>query len=599
MRFPGLKLELPVFFGLALLAIAPALQSGHVVGDGVDAYGTIWFYWWVQHCITTATDPGFTDFFFYPLGKDIFAHTGNNIVDAIAAAPLYWLFGNTGYQRWFVLLLLVANALSFRVLARGLFENRWAAFAATVAWMVNPYVIFEITCGRLTQAFLVFLPLALHFFLKMEHDGCWRKPLLCGLFVALQAWTYWFMGWFIAFAFAGIAIHALVKSEHRGKLLIRYAAAGLTCAALVLPAAIKMAGLAAEGAVPGLSEGPVDLFALPPMLGNNVSSNLHGLLLAETEGVPMLSSWAWAPVVLAWFAFGRDRWRWLPGFVFVAILAVGPVYQGPGAEGPVVLPWYMALYHGLPAFDRLWFPYRMLSVLFLFLCVGVGQLAERLRWPALPGLAMVLVVGTLVEQSRYGIFPFVTRDATLPHAFEIVRDEGGGVIHLPFGISQPAIIWQTHHEQKLFGGMGENARLLWPDGFKNRLRNSFVSALVESVRTRGEVQDYSQGQRERFQAEGFRWVVLHRDLAEVDVRQWAKQPMSDAERVEAVFDITAALVEILGDPAHVDGAYVLWDLEGELETTTPPELWEQTWPAHEGTAYERALKERGRLGEGS
>ena len=600
MRFPGLRLELVVYVLIALLAIAPALQAGHVVGDGVDAYGTVWFYWWIQHCMTTGTDPSFTDFFFYPLGKDIFAHTGNNFVDALAAAPLYWIVGNPGYQRWFVLLLLVANALSFRVLARGLFASRWAAFLATLAWMVNPYVIFEITCGRLTQAFLVFLPLALHFFLKMETDSCWRKPLLCGLFVALQAWTYWFMGWFIAFLFAGVALHALLKSEQRGKLALRYAAAAGACGLLVLPAAIKMAGLASDGAVPGLSDGAADLFALPPVLSNNVSSNLHGLLLAELQGAPLLSSFMWAPLVVVWVAVGRDRWRWLPAFALIALLALGPVYDGPGASQPVVLPWYMALYHHLPAFDRLWFPYRMASVLFLVVCVGIGGLAQQAtdrgwgRW--VPLACLLFPAFTLMEQSRYGVFPFVTRDASLPATFEVVAREKGGVVHLPFGISQPAIIWQTMHEQKLFGGMGENARLLWPEGFKNRIRNSFVMALLEVTRTRGEVQTYSQGQRERFEGEGFRWVVLHRDLAEVDVTQWSREPLSDAAREEAVLDITRALVEMLGEPVMVEGEYVLWDLTSTLPATTDA-LYTPTWPKHEGTAYEEALKARGRLAE--
>ncbi len=601
MRYRGLGLEVLAYVGLALLAISPALASGHVVGDGVDAYGTLWFYWWVQHCVTTLTDPGFTDFFFYPLGKDIFAHTGNNFVDALFAAPLYWLFGNPGYQRWFVLAMLVANALTFRVLARGLFTSRWAVIAATVAWMLNPYVVFEITCGRLTQAFLPFLPLAVHCFLAMEKDSRWRNALYCGLFVALQAWTYWFMGWFVAFLLFGLGLHALVRSEERGRLLGRYAVAGAMCALLVLPAALRMAGLAAEGAVPGLSDGPAEMLALPSALSNNVSSNLHGLLLAEFEGAPLLTNWAWWPCLLAWLALGRDRWRWVPAFLAILLLAIGPVYEGPGADGPVVLPWYMALYHYLPAFDRLWFPYRMASVLFLVLCVGLGGLAQRAfergwgRW--IPLACGLFTVVSLADSALYGVFPFVTRDATLPRTFEIVRDEGGGVIHLPFGISQPAIVWQTMHEQKLFGGMGENARLLWPEGFKNRLRNSFVSALIEATRSRGDVQTYSEGQRQRFEDEGFRWVVFHRDLAEVDIKQWAKQRLSDQQREEAVFDTTEALVEILGDPVLVEGEYVLWDLREELPTRSPPELWTRSWPAHEGTRYERRLREWGRLSD--
>ena len=101
--------EWVVFLAIGLLAVGPALKSGHVVGDGVDMYGTLWFYWWIQDCILELENPSFTTLFFYPLGKDIFAHTGNNFVDAVASVPFQWLFGNPGYQRWFVLA--VPNAL--------------------------------------------------------------------------------------------------------------------------------------------------------------------------------------------------------------------------------------------------------------------------------------------------------------------------------------------------------------------------------------------------------------------------------------------------------------------------------------------------------
>ena len=60
-------------------------------------------------------------------------------------------------------------------------------------------------------------------------------------------------------------------------------------------------------------------------------------------------------------------------------------------------------------------------------------------------IAMVLFVGlgTLLEQARYRVYPFITRDVTMPKTFEVVRDEGGYLLHLPWGVSQPAIIWQT------------------------------------------------------------------------------------------------------------------------------------------------------------
>ena len=95
---------------VALGAVLPAIVKGGVVGDGVDMYGTFWFYWWINHCISTLSDPGFTDLMFHPMGKDIFAHTGNNFVDALVAQPFMVALGFPRYQPWFVAALLLGTA---------------------------------------------------------------------------------------------------------------------------------------------------------------------------------------------------------------------------------------------------------------------------------------------------------------------------------------------------------------------------------------------------------------------------------------------------------------------------------------------------------
>jgi len=602
-------LEWAAYIFAAVLAIAPALQANHVVGDGVDMYGTIWFYWWIQQCIQTWTDPGFTDWFFFPLGKDIFAHTGNNFVDAVFAAPFYWVFGSPGYHRWFILCLLLANAASFRVFAKGMFTSQWAVFVSTLVWMLNPFVLFEITCGRSTQAFLPFMPLAFHFLIQLEKPAqgwrIWGFPALAGLLVALQAWTYWFMGYFMMLVILPMAVWALWRSEHRRMLLLRYLIAGVVCLVCVAPAALAISGLASQGEVPGLTEvESIDLFAPPGSIANNVSPFLHGWIFAEFMGTPLLLSFAWTPLLVAWLAFGRDRMRFAFGFFLVWLFAIGPVFHPPVVNPPVwaVDPLYMAAYHYLPFFDRLWFPYRMVVMCFFILCFGAGQLIERLqergpKWGGAVVLAIFLVV-TLGEQARLRVFPFVSKDLTLPATYAMIRDNPGKVIHLPFGISQPSIVWQTFYEQKMFGGMGENASILLPDGFDKRIRrNAFIKALVQVGRTpKLPVNTFPPAHREAFEEQGFRWVVLHRDLQEgVANRRREPKPESYA------FAATERLTELLGPPVAVDGVLVTWDLTGEQEPLFgfepgPGLLTERDWKSSVGTpAYEKALQDSGRL----
>ena len=207
--------ECAFYLLLALVAVSKALRPGHVVGDGVDMYGSIWFFWYAAESLESLTSPSWTPLFFFPLGKDIFAHTGNNLLDAYLATPFQWVFGFTGWSRWWVVAVLVGNALSFRVLAKHLFSSSNAVFAATVAWQLNPYVLFEMTCGRYTQAFLWFLPLALYGFLKMQEDSRWRWPILAGVMTGLQAWTYWFMGFFMGLAFLWLGLHGLKRAADR------------------------------------------------------------------------------------------------------------------------------------------------------------------------------------------------------------------------------------------------------------------------------------------------------------------------------------------------------------------------------------------------
>ena len=114
------------------------------------------------------------------------------------------------------------------MLAKHLFTHKAAVWGSSMLWMVNPFVLFECICGRLTQALLWFIPLAIVHFLKSGQGG-WRHPILAGLYTALQAWTYWFCGWFMALAFVWLGIAQLINARHKWRAYLR----GWTIAALV------------------------------------------------------------------------------------------------------------------------------------------------------------------------------------------------------------------------------------------------------------------------------------------------------------------------------------------------------------------------------
>ncbi len=522
--------------------------------------------------------------------------------------PFQWIFGFPRYQPVFVAVILLGNALSFRPLARRVVGPGAAAWGATLLWELAPYTLFELMTGRLTQAFLWFLPPAVLAFLRVGEDRRWRglrAPILAGLATGMLAWTYWFYGYFLALLLAWLAALALFRGERPRKALIRgYLVAGLACLLVVAPGVWAMAGRQAAGAVPGVAEGGGSWLSWPETLQNNVASTLHGYLLLERHGQPMFGNLAWGGGVLAWLALGRERLRF-GGFALIALaFALGPVL--PVGEG-LPMPHYLFAYHHLPFFDRLWFPYRLVVFAFLAASLGIGTALARLL-PRLGGgarrawlVAALPALVTAAEQHRHLAFPLLHRDFRPPAVMRWVGEVGGGLIELPIGIARVSIAWQAVHHQPTFGGMGENAPIFWPPGFRRRLRNGFIHDLRQLTRDPRTALDYDPADRERLVAEGFRWVVLDRHLVDADLHRWPwYRRASPAERDRAPFAVQDRITRDLGEPVAAEGPLVVWDLVGGAEPPedlrpTPASLNERTWPTDDMPAYEAHYRELGRL----
>lgn len=613
---------------LALVAVSGALgRSGRVIGDGVDLYGTFWFYWWIDHCLRTGTDPSFTDMMFHPLGKDIFAHTGNNFVDAVLAWPIQAALPYPDYQPVWVAIILAVNGLTFWPLARHVLGPRtWSSFLATALWTIQPFTLFECMTGRLTQAMVWWIPLAVWGFLRTGEQSdpgtsfwSWsrlRWPILMGTMTGLCGWTYWFLGYFLVLSFTWLGLVTLMRPGDRQRygLLSGWGIAALVCLAVVAPGLWAMASAAGSGSVPGLSDPDSGFFDLPRTLGNNVSQTLHGIVLMERHGQPQLTTVTWLVGSLVALVFGKQRARWVGLAAVIALFSIGPVWPQQGGE-PVRMFHYLAAYRVVPFFDRLWFPYRMVVMAFLGLilaaCGALRRLETGPRTSRAGLVALVVLVGAGIEQHRNLAFPLVSRDLSPPPVMRTLGTLGGGLIELPVGLARISIAWQPVHAQPTFGGMAENARLFWPDGFDQRLSNRFIRVLKGATIDPTRDRSFKPVDLLRFRGEGFRWVVLDRHLVDANLHNtpmWRR--LDESERLDAPFMVQEYLIEHLGPPAAVDGAVVVWDLAGwsadGLEVRPPdPMLAEfaptaenlrtRTWPLHDMPAYERHMREQGRI----
>ncbi len=552
---PGLRWSLHLL--LAVAGVVPALVRGHVPGDGVDAYGTDWFYWWIRTCLAHGGDPSHTGLFFYPDGKDIFAHTGNNFVDAVFAAPAAWVFGPVLYLSVVYVGIQLLNAATFRPLAVDELGEGAAADVATFLWQLNPFVLFELGAGRPTQAMVWFLPAAVLYFRRVARGPTLANVAWFGLSVAMTGWTYWFNAYFLVFLLLLLVPATLREAPSRRRAVVGWVASAVVCALLVLPAGIQMAGAIRSGAVPGVGS------ASPVALANNVEQELHGLWLMETRGEPLFTQPVWLLGLLLSLVWARSRWT-------VALLAL--VFLGIGAGvrvGDTLIPHpvYLLLYRYLPFFDRLWFPYRIAAVAFVpatFLLVHTWRRLGSRPWVAVVGLALSLA-------GQLAIWPFPTHDPRPPALVIDLTRSPGGVIFTPMRIQHDGLAWQTFFQRPTFGGMGESASVFWPRGYKERMRNGFIRALSDATTRPDHPTDHAPAQRAQIERLGFRWVVLRPSLVRqlADVESDRTGTVVDPEvRVDAAITRTTAVIG--SAPVGSEGDAVVWDLAAPPGEPVPP-----------------------------
>lgn len=599
---PSRRLEYSVYAALAIAGVLPTLAvPGSIVGDGVDAYGSHWFYWWMRTCIEQLANPGWTNFFYYPSGKDIFAHTGNNLVDAVFSVPFQYVFGPTLYQPIFVIALAVANAASFRALADYVMGKGFPAFAAAVLWEVNPFFGFELTAGRPTQAFAVFVPIAVLFFLRCLREQDWRDGVKLGIAMGVVGWTYWFNTFFLAILFAVLLPWELRDSPGRLRGLARIGLAVVVAAALASPAVFGMVDAWRQGRVP-IDASKGGIFDLPRPVANNISSELHGLQLMELYGAPQFFQPAWGlPLLAAIFVavpLPGGRARWLAATGVVIAFAIGPALVV--GDHKIVMPHYMALYRHAPFFNRLWFPYRAVIAAFLPASLVLGALVARTRWPraALAGLVLLGLVG----QWRVGTWPYNHHVARSPRLLVELRELGGGVIFLPMKIQHDALMWQTEFELPTFGGMGESAPVFWPRDWRARLNNGFVKALRGGAMTPLLPGPVNRMDLVPLRKWGFRWVALRVSLLVQEAGRHAELAGKPLDTLATIQASVAELTRVVGaPPAGADDDVILWDLAGgwtapEQYAMSDARLQELAARDYRSPLYEEKLKDLGRTG---
>jgi len=350
--------------------------TGAPVGEGtVDAIGTWWFQWWVADTLSSGASFLFTDLLFYPFGKDVLAHTGANVLDALMIAPVRIGLGPA--DAWN---LLVAGVVATNALAAGAVARRGGALPGVLGALLgglHPYLLHELGQGRPTQAIVAPLIAALVLGDAGIRAGGIGRLVAAGVLLALQGWFYWFAGLFGALALGVLGAAAAWEAGPRravavGRLLLSLAVA----AALAAPVAGPLALSAARGEASGLidvsrwiADGTTvtregDIVRLT-VLGGSGEAGVHdrrGFLAdGPTIGLGVLLIAALAP------------WRWRIIGLLALFFAFGP------SVGGVTNPVYVAVAALCPPLARLWWPVRALALLVPVAVVGLASLGRARR----------------------------------------------------------------------------------------------------------------------------------------------------------------------------------------------------------------------------
>lgn len=519
---------------VALVALALCPRTlGFLGEEGVDQYGTQWFYWFVGDSVSRGElPPASTTLFFFPWGKDLYAHTGSNILDAAFAEPFRALLGPVWGYDLFVALGLLFNGWAFTRLAARLTEDRLAGAAAALWVALSPFALYEVLEGRPTQAIFGLAALFFAQLIDLRRPG-WRAPLLAGLTLALTGYVYWFYAFFcgVAALVLGLLRVAEARPEERASSLARHALAGGLAMALVLPSALPLLLASAGARVPGLLD--VDAWSLSAVSPTTVEGFPIGLYMlqplrasagfyhVDPQGLQLYSPehavlGVVEPLALigGWMVAKKSERRWLFALLALSLLlATGPIFVLGASWLPN--PFYIGLVKLLDFLRRLWWPGRawMLGTLAVGGCLALtlaalGRAERRLRDVAILGLLGLL----LAEHSARGLAPFPTWDAAVPAGYRCLAEgPPGAVLELPYAWSQAHVYYQTAHGRPIFGGMIEDNPVFTPEPSRAlREENSFVKALLAYAPEDDSVAPWTPEDRAALGALGYRYVVLQK-----------------------------------------------------------------------------------------
>lgn len=484
-----------LFIAAVLIPLYPVLfrfSSAYMGGGELD--GWLWRFWWMKTLISSAWSAVPFDFslvVYCILCAGNFPETGNVLDVLVMSVPLEALLGAPAYYNAKIIIILLLNCYSGYALGVYLFKNRYAATAAGVSLVLNPFIMNELTSGRVRHVILFTMPLYIIALWETHKTSSWKKALSAGFWLGLTTVIYFYYGMALLFFSLIFLLYHLAfnrKSFSAGfgsKVILII----LVFLLLSVPFSYRYIELVFLGEkLPETTWGKampppeflLDRSPLPPenrdfvmSLRRIIRDSPDSLFIFRLNHIYYMPLIFTLLLLISLFFYKHKLSFWFVNFCFFYMLTIGPYLKiGSGAESvflmgdkPVPLP-YTFFFTYVPFVSRLFSPVRWMGFLMVIaaviiagstavildLCVNkVKNLSPRI----LQGSAVVLIMSAAIAQL------FLTQTAPVPLTlskppsfYESIAQDPMvlGVVELPYPPPESAIYYQVFHQKKVLGG---------------------------------------------------------------------------------------------------------------------------------------------------
>lgn len=464
---PGWAVATAIYLGAALFQLYPAWTdpTHGVVGDWShpDLISNHWLYRWVAETLREGGSLLHNDRYYVPVGDAPFL--AGNGSDAVLAAPLAWLLAWPASVTAWCLVMVVANGLGARALARAAGASRAGATLAGLALVFSPYVVRELSAGRFAQGALWACGFFLATWLRLLARPTLVGGVLAGGLFGVCAFTYWYDGLWMAVA------GALLWAFRPGwRPLVGFVPAAL---ATTLPPLLLFLGHWAE--IPGTGE---DTFPHPLTVDYALPFSFPVWSGSGPLASLCLPLWMSGLAVAGWSAASRPLRRGvLVAAGFFYLMSLGPELLAPDGVSTGVTGPYALVYGLTGTLRRFWWPYRHLAPLTLVLIPLVGLGADRaVHWLRVSGAPWLLGLGLPLELAGRGAAIEVESSWFSPPAAyaALAGLPEGNLLELPIAASltrsQASLSYQWVHGRPLVNGHAMWVDRVRPDAWDAWLR---------------------------------------------------------------------------------------------------------------------------------